>query len=162
METKVSPPNTTDTEGEGEEHIEAAFQDALVLKVCKTYHGNLTLLPAAKKTIFLRVCQTSVSRSTVGHMSFCSWWRSVIPIYIFCQEAAGMICFIKQNKKGRKVRGTWRVPAATDSQIGQLMYYLMAVQLRRLQLHSTLPEPKKQWAHFWGSIWRTTWYIFRH
>ena len=56
METKVSPPNTTDTESEGEEHIEAAFQDALVLKVCKTYHGNLTLLPAAKKNLFFSGC----------------------------------------------------------------------------------------------------------
>ena len=51
-----------------------------------------------------------------------------------------MICFTKQNKKGRKVCGTWRVPAARDSQIGQLMYYLMAVQLRRLQLHLRTPR----------------------
>ena len=55
-----------------------------------------------------------------------------------------MICFTKQNKKGRKVCGTWRVPpAATDSQIGQLMYYLMAVQLRRLQLHLRTPRTEE-------------------
>ena len=49
IETTVSPPNVTDTESEGEEHVEGGVRDTLVLKVCITYHGNLTLLPAAKK-----------------------------------------------------------------------------------------------------------------
>ena len=52
VESKTSPPNTTDTESEGEEHHEAGFRNTMVLKVCKTYHGNLTLLPAAKKNYF--------------------------------------------------------------------------------------------------------------
>ena len=53
-----------------------------------------------------------------------------------------MICFIKQNKKKKKLFGMWRV-AAADSQIGQLLYYLMAVQLNRLQLHLRTPGSEK-------------------
>ncbi len=33
---------------------------------------------------------------------------------------------------GLQLSGTWRAPSASDLQIGQLLYYLMAVQLRRL------------------------------
>ena len=50
---KVTPPNTTDTESEGEEHHEREYRrSSMVLKVCKTFHGNLTHLLAAKTTLF--------------------------------------------------------------------------------------------------------------
>ena len=94
-------------------------QDAgMVLKVCKTYHGNLTLLPAAKKTTFLRVCQTSASRSIVDHMSLCCWWRSVIHIYIFCQKDAGMIFLLNRTRGEGKFVGPGELPPPQTTRSG--------------------------------------------
>ena len=130
----MTPPNTTDSESEGEEHHEHE-RDTMVLKVCKNVPRQSHSSSSCKNHSLLRVRQTSAFKSTNDHTSLCWWLGSVTPIY-FAKKLLGLIFFTKQNKRGKKgLGGTWKAPLATDIQIGQPLQYLTGVQLRRLQLY---------------------------
>ena len=45
------------------------------------------------------------------------------------------------SKKFKRVAMSWKSASASDSQIGQLMYYLMGAQMRCVQVHPSSPPP---------------------